>query len=171
MKRLRRLAALAILAWAPGAAVAQDARTDKQGQIHYILSQGTPESAALTRQACAAGDQPTLIARARRAGFGGMPDPSEICVASLTRLARDGSLDFLRDITSDQPKPALAFDSGFVAAYRKHEPVAATLPSMAALKPVAERCFAQSEPNTALCSSAGYIYGARTAQGETITAQ
>lgn len=64
--------------------------------------------------------------------------------------------------------PALAFDSGFVKGYLAGEALPAGTPTMATLLPVADRCLAQSEPNTQLCSSVGVVLGARAAHGELV---
>ncbi|MFA5970637.1 MAG: hypothetical protein WC816_15510 [Sphingomonas sp.] len=77
----------------------------------------------------------------------------------------------MRDAHSDKLTPALAFDRGFVTAFRKKEAVTPDLPGMAALKPLAERCLAQQELNTDLCSAAGYALGTRAYNGETVVVQ
>lgn len=52
-------------------------------------------------------------------------------------------------------KPALAFDAGFVVAYRKGE-LTGKLPDVATLKVLAEQCLGQSAPDMGLCFSTGY---------------
>lgn len=54
---------------------------------------------------------------------------------------------------------ALALDAGFTVAYPKHETYVAGMPTASALKPVAQRCLSQSEPDLSLCYATGYAYG------------
>lgn len=65
---------------------------------------------------------------------------------------------------------ALAFDAGFTMAYGKGERPSPGMPDIAALKPIAELCLAQAEPNLSLCYSTGYVYGARAISGLAIVA-
>lgn len=61
-------------------------------------------------------------------------------------------------------KPALAFDAGFVVAYRKGE-VTANLPDVATLKSLAEQCLGQSAGDMGLCFSAGYALAVHALSG------
>ena len=140
--------------------------SDPQSTANYVLTSMTPDGAARIRGNCASGDMPALLDRNRKAGLTDVPDVAVYCVAALTRLGRDGTLGFLRDSQSAQAKPALSFDTGFVTAFRRRDPVTPDLPDLAALKPVAERCLSQSEADRAVCTAAGQIIGARVAQGE-----
>ncbi|MEA3012444.1 MAG: hypothetical protein QOD42_989 [Sphingomonadales bacterium] len=158
----------------PSGAAAQprDTRADRQLTIDYILrGGGTAEGIARERGSCASGQQPASIAERRSLGVRGLPDAIDYCVTLLTRLGRDGRLGFVRDSRSDRLTAAVAFDNGFVTAYQRREPIPAELPSMATLRPIAQRCLTQAEPDTDLCSSAGYAYGVRAANGETVVAQ
>lgn len=65
---------------------------------------------------------------------------------------------------------ALAFDAGFTVAYGKGTGPAQGMPDLPVLKPIAERCLAQAEPNLGLCYSTGYVYGARAVTGLVIVA-
>jgi hypothetical protein len=139
-----------------------------QAQLDSILHEMKPSEVALRRSSCAMGRAPKLAADARAAGFE-RPDASVWCVAILTRQGRDGALGYMRDPRSSQPTPAIAFDSGFVGGYLKHERVPVGAPSMATLLPVAQRCLEQREPDNNLCSAAGYMLGLRAVSGETIS--
>ena len=77
-------------------------------------------------------------------------------------------LGFVKDTSVATVTPAIAFDNGFVSAYRKADAVPSALPGMTAVKPIAARCYAQLELDTDLCASAGYVYGARIARGEPV---
>lgn len=139
-----------------------------QAQLDSILHDMKPSEVALRRSACAMGHAPKLAADARAAGFE-RPDASVWCVAVLTRQGRDGTLGYVRDPRSSQPTPAIAFDSGFVGGYLKHEALPAGAPSMATLLPITERCLEQREADTDLCNAAGQMLGMRAAHGEVVT--
>lgn len=145
-----------------------DARAERQWTIQHVLNGSSPAGVARARSSCASGQQPASIAERRAVGSVGLPDAADYCVTVLTRLGRDGALGFVRDASNAALTPALAFDNGFVTAYRRREAVPAGLPSMAEFKPLAERCLAQAERDTDLCFSAGYGYGLRAANGETV---
>ena len=164
----RQIALCAVVLTAVGLAAAGTAKTQPRGDVQFLLGVASPETVARVRASCAAGEATADRAVWRQAGVKSLPDMVDGCVAALTRLGRDGTLGFVRDTRSAAPKPALAFDSGFVAAYRKAEPITSALPGMASVKPIAARCLAQAEPNVNLCSSAGYVYGARLARGEPV---
>lgn len=148
---------------------AQDRRAEQQASLTALLTTDTATTIANARSQCASGRQPGIIARGRAAGASTLPDAADFCITVLTRLGRDGTLTAVRDTSAAGVTPALAFDSGFVAAYRKREAVPAGLPSLAAIKPVVERCLAQVERDTDLCFSVGYAAGARAARGEVVT--
>lgn len=173
---MRRIVAMlgAVLCALPHAALAGDLRTQRQKDVQFILLRLPADSAALLRSSCLGAD-PAILG-GRRAILDATASSlslttAEICVTVLTRLGRDGALAYVHDTRSQKATSAEAFDTGFVTAYHKHEPVTADLPGIAAMKPLAERCLAQAEPNTALCSAAGYALGARAASGETVAAQ
>lgn len=149
------------------AAQARDLRAERQRSLDE-LAYSSAADAARDRAACATGQQPGAITRIRAAGGVSLPDAADLCVTVLSRLGRDGTLGFVRDPRNPALTPALAFDNGFVTAYRRREPIPAGLPGMAALRPIAERCLAQTEPDTDLCFSAGYGYGVRAANGERV---
>ena len=139
-----------------------------QMELDAILHEMTPKEIALRRSACAMGHAPKLVADVRAAGIE-RPDASAWCVTILTRQGRDGTLGYVRDPNSSQPTPAIAFDSGFVGGYLKHDTLPAGAPSMAMLLPIAERCLAQRESDNGLCNAAGQIIGLRAAHGEVAT--
>ena len=62
-------------------------------------------------------------------------------------------------------KPALAFDAGFVTAYRTNDSDMAGLPGAADLKNSAEACLAQRASDMAPCFWTGYALGARALNG------
>lgn len=136
--------------------------------LDWILQTMKPDEVALRRSDCAMGRAPEQVAR-DRANVPTWPDASAWCVTVLTRQGRDGTLGYMRDPRSSQPTPAIAFDSGFVGGYLKHDALPAGAPTIATLLPVVERCLEQREPNNKLCSAAGYILGLRAVSGETIS--
>lgn len=89
------------------------------------------------------------------------------CIALLTRSARDGRLDPIR---SNEAPSAAAIDAGFMAGYQQTGPLPGTLPGMAALRPIADRCLMQREVNVRLCSATGYALGMRARHGEVVQA-
>ena len=138
-----------------------------QLQLDSILHEMKADDVALRRSACALGHAPKLAADARAAGLE-RPDASVWCVAVLTRQGRDGSLGYVRDPSSNKPTSAIAFDSGFVGGYLKHDGLPAGAPTMATLLPIAERCLEQRETDHDLCNAAGQILGMRAAHGEVV---
>jgi hypothetical protein len=150
----------------PATAGASGART--QSDVQFLLGMASVETATRVRENCATGQAPADIAVMRQAGVPDLPDMVDGCIAALTRLGRDGNLGFVRDASNPAVTPALAFDSGFVGAYLRTQPMPSTLPSMVAVKAIAARCLGQAEPDTRLCSSAGYVYGTRIAHGEAV---
>lgn len=149
-------------------AAARDLRAERQRTVDTILTSGAPDVVNAIRATCVAGRQPASVANGRQAGLHELPDAVEYCVAALTRLGRSGTLGWVKDTTRATPSTAQTFDNGFVSAYRKRDPIPASLPQMAALKPTAERCLAMRETDSSLCFSVGYAFGARAAQGELI---
>ena len=139
-----------------------------QMELDSILNRVPANEVALLRSACAMGRAPKLAADGRAAGIES-PNAGPWCVTVLTRAGRDGTLGYARDPRSSEPTPAIAFDTGFVSGYLKHEAVPTNSPAMAALLPIADRCLDQREPNNALCTAAGQMLGARAARGEVIT--
>lgn len=153
-------------------AAPRDIRAERRAIVQRLLTAPTAKSEAISvRGNCATGKAPRAVIQGRAAGLGDLPDAAEYCVTALTRLGRDRSLGYVRDPRSNVLTPALAFDNGFVEAYRKREPVAVGIPSMAALKPTAEQCLGQQQPDTDLCFSVGYAYGVRAAHGEVVAAR
>lgn len=66
--------------------------------------------------------------------------------------------------------PAWALDAGFTVAYQGRAGAPAGAPTIAAVKPIAERCLALQERDLGLCYSTGYMYGARAANGTLLAA-
>jgi len=148
--------------------VAYDELADRQKEIDEILHRRPLASVVSARQLCASGISGEMIAAIDTAIGGGLPlRLADLCLANLTRSAREGRLE---PIENHRAPAALAIDAGFMAGFAAREAVPADLPSMAALKPIAERCLAQREANTGLCSAAGYALGLRVRRGEAIRA-
>lgn len=147
-------------------ATAQDTRSSSRTEISWLLTSAPQDTVTRERGNCASGREPASVRQQRNAGFRGVPDAADSCAAVLTRLGRDGVLGFVTDPRTNVPTPAVAFDTGFVTAFRRAEALPAELPGLAAIKPVVERCLAQAETNTKLCFSVGYTYGLRAANGE-----
>lgn len=136
--------------------------------LSAILNDARADDVARVRAACASGTEPGILDKMRAAGRADLPSVGAWCVTVLTRAGRDGALGYVRDASNATPTAAIAFDSGFVAGYLGGQPVPAAAPTMAALLPVADRCFDQAEPNLRLCTAAGRVIGARAAAGETV---
>ncbi len=158
------LCAALVFGLASGVAIAQVASSE----LEVILHDTGSDDVARMRSSCAMGLTPSHLAEIGAAGRRNLPSVGAWCVTVLTRTGRDGQLGYVRDSRSDQLTPALAFDSGFVKGYLAGEALPAGTPTMATLLPVADRCLAQSEPNTQLCSSVGVVLGARAAHGELV---
>lgn len=88
--------------------------------------------------------------------------PSAIAAAAM----RGGKQVDIGNQLAASISPALALDAGFTVAFQKHERATAGMPGLAALKPIAERCLSQQEPDLGLCYATGYTYGARAASGQ-----
>jgi hypothetical protein len=158
-----------VAAYALGIAIPAPATAQvAQAELDAILHEMTPKEIAMRRSACAMGLAPKLAADSRAAGFE-RPDPSAWCITVLTRSGRDGTLGYMRDPRSNQPTPAINFDSGFVGGWLKHEALPTDAPTMAALLPTADHCLSQQESRAQICSSVGYLLGLRAARGEIIT--
>lgn len=140
----------------------------RQAMLNDLLGFTSPRSIASDRLACLSGEMAKGIALARARGSSAMPDAADYCVTVLTRSARDGVRSLLEDARSSGPTSASALDNGFMLAYAKGEPIPAGLPSMATLKPIAERCLAMAEPNVRLCYATGSAFGRRAARGELV---
>ena len=169
------VAGTALFAVAPVAAPAQ--RTDpayvrqqRQQSLQEILTTDPLPRVVEARLGCANGTEPSRSATLRNAGGYTRPDPMEFCVAALIRLGREEVLGYVQDAARGTT-PAVRFDAGFVTGYLRSEAMPANLPTMAALKPLAERCLGQAEPNAENCYSAGYVLGLRAAHGEVPTAE
>ena len=162
------LGGAAMIAVAISGDSATGAAGDRSGDVQFLLGVASAETVARVRGGCASGQEPANRALLKQAGVTDLPDMVDSCVAALTRLGRDDALGYLRNPQSAAATPALAFDGGFVGAYRKGDAIPAALPSMAAVKPIAGRCLAQAEHDTELCASAGYVYGTRIANGESV---
>ena len=132
-----------------------------------ILRDYTRTEIAQRRSACAVGQAPALLATLKNAGLKRMT-VGQWCVTVLTRAGRDGTLTHVRDPRTAQVTAAMAFDGGFVNGYFTREAIPAGAPAMSAMLPIADRCLAQKEPNTKMCSSAGFVLGARAARGELV---
>lgn len=145
--------------------------SDATGDVAFLLGVASQETVARVRGSCATGQEPAHIAVLQVAGVVNPPDMVEYCVAALTWLGRDGTLGFVRDMRVAGTTPALSFDTGFVTGFQQRKEISSSaVPTWAALKPTAERCLAQAEPDAGLCYSIGYAYGVRTANGETVRA-
>ncbi|MEJ7928233.1 hypothetical protein WG908_15910 [Sphingobium sp. AN641] len=131
-----------------------------------ILRGLTRQQVAGHRQLCVTGAMQPVVDRERSAGFRRL-STGAYCVTVLTRAGRDSTLRYVT-LKTRQATPAVSFDTGFVSGYLKREALPSDAPPMAPLLPVADRCLAQSEPNTRLCSSVGYVLGARAARGELV---
>lgn len=173
--RFRRvcLSALAVLGAAgsavPTPAVAQgDTLAQRQARIDEILGRMPLPRVIARRQMCASGISGEMDAAIERALGTRSPNRlAEECLASFTRVAREGRTEPVR---IDRATTALALDQGFMNGFRQAGPVPAGLPRMPELKAVAERCLAQREPNARLCSAAGFGLGMRAARDEIVTA-
>ena len=163
------LATAALGVWSPSVlAAAHDLRGERQQEVNAILQSDRPASVASDRVMCATGIRGEMAGALGKA-FGAAELPNrvaDLCLAALIRSARDGR--FALAIRENRAPSALAFDRSFMAAYQKREAMPSDLPSVATLKPIAERCLANNEPDTGLCSAAGYALGARVAHGEVI---
>jgi len=146
----------------------RDVRADRQRGIHWILNRMEAGSVANLRSSCAAGDPvfgSAMLLNATRASFS--LSVAELCVTVLTRAGRDRTLRYMT-VTSGQTTPAITFDTGFVNGYLKGEQLPAGAPTIATLLPAADRCLNHKEQSARLCSSAGYVLGARAARGELV---
>lgn len=164
-------AVAAIAAMQPHLALAKsaDQQLARQRDVDRYLSADMPiKKVAGVRMSCASGQMPQAIRRERSAGMQDSADAADVCVTAAIRLGREGQLVKL---TAPVQTPALAFDTGFVTAYQKKLPLDPRAPAMTALKGIAERCFDQAEKDTNLCFSAGYAFGARAVNGETVVVQ
>jgi len=162
---------LAVLTPSLASATTADLTQRRQEVIGQLLSSAPLSRVTAIRATCVTGGQPASISRDRGLGLVELPDASDYCVTAATRIGRAGQLGYLRDTRYTTVTPALALDNGFVTAFLKHETIPASLPTMAALKPVAERCLSQAERDADLCYSVGYAYGVRAADGEIVHVQ
>lgn len=171
-RALRRLLAAASGGLLTASAVAiplHDPRVDRQDFLESLLTTDRLTDIQEDRARCAGGIMAKQIPIYRGLGRVNLPDVGDYCVTVLIRLGREGILNPISDKTG-KVTGAIAFDTGFTAAFGQ-APASPSLPTMAALKPIAERCLAQAEPNLKLCYSAGFAFGARSARGETIRIQ
>jgi hypothetical protein len=132
-----------------------------------VLRELTREQIAKQRLACASGSASATVATIRSVGIRTL-SAGAYCVTVLTRAGRDGTLRYVQDTRTNQLTSAIAFDSGFVGGYLKREALPPDAPTMAVLLPIADRCLDQSESNTKLCSSVGYMLALRAARGEVV---
>jgi len=161
------LVALPFVAAAPVGAVPSDL-TDRQKMIDTILYQRSIASVVEGRKLCASGVRAESMAALDRAFHSDLSAQlAEECIAYLIRAAREKRRERL---SAARAPSAGAVDAGFMEGYTKADTIPPDLPSMAALKPLAQRCFAQTERNTELCSAAGYALGVRAAHGELVKA-
>ncbi|MDH4745884.1 hypothetical protein OMP43_17805 [Sphingomonas sp. CBMAI 2297] len=153
---------------APAAGQARDVRAEQQRGIQSILTRMAASSVADLRSNCAAGDPAfgsAMLLNATRASFS--LSVAQLCVSVLTRAGRDGTLRYV-SLGEGRTTPASTFDTGFVSGYLKREQLPADAPTMAMLLPVADRCLRYAETNSRLCTTVGYVLGARAAHGETV---
>lgn len=169
---MRRQAALGMLAFAMAlpayATPPSDLRAERQAFLDDLLGRIEIATVARERLTCASGQQPAFIARRRGLGGTILPDAADFCVTLLIRLARDGQLTAVRDNNSVSATAAISLDTGFVTGYRQGGALPLGLPSMLTLRPIAERCLAQAEPDTELCFSTGFAFGLRALHGEVV---
>lgn len=163
MKRAAFIAFCTVALMVP--ALAGELKAERDNVLRALDS----KRVAQRRSDCATGQAPTQRAKLAAAGFKTL-GVGAYCVTVLTRLGRDGILGYVGDPNSGVPKPAIAFDGGFVGGYRSREALPANAPAMAALLPIADRCLNQAEADTALCSAAGHMLGARSVHGELVPA-
>lgn len=162
---MRYLWISAILLATPAIGVAaQNVIAERQEGLDEILKDAPVDAAIRIRSSCVQGLQVDLVAKRRAAGFADAPDAPEYCATALARLGRDGNLSYVT--LGKSSTPALKFDAGFVAGFRKAEPLTASTPGFAALRSVIRQCLAQIERQANVCSAAGYIAGQRAAHGE-----
>ncbi len=165
--------ALVLLVLAPSMANAatDNVTQQRQADIQRLLTTNPLDYATDIRSNCATGKQRAATERGRTAGLTEIPDVADACVTALTRIGREGTLGYVRDTRYATTTPAIAFDNGFVTAYLKRDAIPDNLPTMATLKPAAERCLDQRENDTNLCYSVGYAYGVRASNGEVVRVQ
>jgi hypothetical protein len=162
---------LAALGLVPGIAQAVPQSTpalaELRAQVEETLTRRPIASVAARREMCAMGISGELDSTLDQAFNSQLSAAlADECLANLTRLARAGRF---AAVTSNRAPAAHAVDAGFMKGFQAHSPMPADLPSMATLKPVAQRCFAQREPDTQLCVAAGFALGLRTYHGETVS--
>jgi len=131
-----------------------------------LLQEEPREKIAAQRLVCATGEMADSTARLVSAGFNTL-STGAYCITVLTRAGRDGTLHYV-SLKSGETTPSIAFDTGFVSAYLKHDALPADLPAMATVLPVADRCLSRREPNSRLCGMIGQVLGARAALGELV---
>jgi hypothetical protein len=150
------------------AATPRDLRAERQAFLDDLLGRFEIDIITSERNICASGQQPAFIARKRELGGSILPDAADFCMTLLIRLGRDRRLSAVRDTQSPTPTPAISLDTGFVTGYRQGGAIPVGLPSMLTLRPIAERCLVQAEPDTELCFSTGYAFGLRAFHGEVV---
>lgn len=167
---LLRVLAVAALVASPvmASAAPRDLRAERQSFLDDLLGRFELDIITRNRAICASGQQPAFIARKRELGGTILPDAADFCVTLLIRLGRDRRLSAVRDNQSTTTTPAISLDTGFVTGYRQGGALPAGLPSMLTLRPIAEHCLAQAEPDTELCFSTGYAFGLRALHGEVV---
>jgi hypothetical protein len=154
----------AILCGLPIAAHADDS-------IQEILTTRPLSKVVADREMCASGVIGQLKTAVDQAFAGDLRTSlADECVAYLVRLGHENDLDFLKGPDSSPSSASGSFDTGFVTAYHKAEQPPPNLPTVDTLRPIAIRCFEQTEPDAQLCYSVGYAYGLRAAQGEQVVA-
>lgn len=149
-------------------AAPRDLRAERQASLDARLTSDSIADIIRDRAGCASGSKVASVAQVRSLGGVDLPDAADICVTAMIRLARERKLTPLRDTRTSATTPALALDAGFAAGFARAGAVPASLPSMATLRPIAERCLAQREPNVGLCNATGYAFGVRAANGEVV---
>jgi len=131
-----------------------------------VLLEEPREKIAAQRLTCATGDMADSTARLISAGFRTL-STGAYCVTVLTRAGRDGTLRYV-SLKSGDTTPSIAFDTGFVTAYLKHDALPPDLPTMPTVLPIADRCLSKKEQNARLCGIVGQVLGARAALGELV---
>lgn len=156
------LTALGLCVVSPASAGGSQLQFDRDNVLHDLSA----DKVAQRRASCAAGAIPAWLTRLRSSGFQTL-SAGAYCVTVLTRAGRDGTLGYVT-LGGKETTAAVAFDTGFVNGYLKHEALPADAPGMAVLLPIADRCLDQKEAKLRLCGLAGQVLGARAALGELV---
>jgi hypothetical protein len=137
-----------------------------------ILTTMPMASVSEGRLLCATGARGRMVNVLQKAIGNDVPlTVADECLAYLVRVAWLRQFGAPQRIKGNPAPTALALDTAFMTAYSKREAVARGMPTLATLRPVAERCFRATEPDAALCAAIGYAIGTRLASGEALIAR